>query len=418
MAVAAEQRPSTLAAFRDMAGFLFGATAMFAAMYETQAILPTVGRDFEVSPSQAGLTVSMVVVSVGLAAWIWGPVSDRIGRRRSLVLSSWLLAIPTLAGAFAPDFWSFLACRVLQGICMPGLLIVGVPYVIENYAPRYGGRVMGYYICALVTGGLIGRVGVAMLTSLLTWRWAIAIITVLPVTAAAVMGRSLPVEDVRPARSAGGLRKLAKLVRNPALMSAAASGCGGFFAFIAVYTYAAYRLEGEPFDLSPTKVGLVFLLWGLGSLAPWMGRLSERFGWRRVAASAMVMGSGGIALTLTHVLVLVIVGLGLVIFTAFTVQTAAALGQGTSTTTDKGLASAVYFSLYYAAGSAAGYFPGLAWESFGWGGVAVTAFGSYVFGLVATVGGAFLLRRRAHGRGRGPASISLNGERPESEEAA
>ena len=148
-----------------MAGFLFGATAMFAAMYETQAILPTVGRDFGVSPSQSGLTVSLPVISVAIAAWIWGNVSDRIGRRRSLILSSSLLAIPTLAGAFAPSFATFLACRIAQGVCMPGLLIVGVPFVIETYAPKYGGRVMGYYICSLVAGGLLGRVGVAMIAS-------------------------------------------------------------------------------------------------------------------------------------------------------------------------------------------------------------------------------------------------------------
>ena len=53
---------SSLAALIEMSGFLFGATAMFAAMYETQAILPTVGRDFGTTPSETGLTVSLVVV--------------------------------------------------------------------------------------------------------------------------------------------------------------------------------------------------------------------------------------------------------------------------------------------------------------------------------------------------------------------
>lgn len=395
--VSIAQRPaSTGAAFHDMAGFLFGATAMFAAMYETQAILPTIGRDFEVTPSQAGLTVSLVVIAVGVAAWVWGPVSDRIGRRRSLILASLMLAVPTLAGAFAPDFGTFLACRILQGACMPGLLIVGVPFVIETYAPRHGGRVMGYYVMSLVAGGLVGRVGVALIASALTWRWGVALITVLPITAALVLQRTLPVETERPARGAkAGPSKLLALLRNPALVSATLTGSGTFFAFVAVYTYAAYRLEAAPFRLDATQTGLVFLLWSLGALAPTIGKLAERRGWRKVAGAAMLTGIAGVLLTLTSSLPVVLAGLGLIIFAAFSGQTAAALGQGTSTDADKGLASALYFSTYYAAGSLAGYLPGLAWESYGWKGVAATALGSYAFGLAAVVGGAVLVRRLA-----------------------
>lgn len=382
-----------------MAGFLFGATAMFAAMYETQAILPIVGRDFGVSPSRAGLTVSLVVIVVALSAWVWGPVSDRIGRRRSLILASSLLAAPTLAGAFATDFWVFLACRILQGVCMPGLLIVGVPFVIETYAPRYGTRVMGFYISSLLLGGLLGRVGISLVASALTWRWAVALLTILPVTAAVVLYRTVPTEAARPARGTkGGPSKLLALLRNPALVSATLTGSGAFFAFIAVYTYAAYRLEAAPFRLGENAIGLVFLLWLVGVLAPTIGKLAERHGWRRVAAAAMLAGGTGILLTLTSSLPLVIAGLGLVIFSAFTGQTAAMLGQGTSTDMDKGLASALYFSVYYAAGSLAGYLPGLAWESYGWTGVASTALGSYAFGLTAAVGGALLVRRLARYR--------------------
>ena len=77
-----------------MSGFLFGAAGMFATMYSTQAILPELGRDFGVAPSTAGLTISVLVVSVAAGAWIWGPLSDRIGRRRSLLYSSALLVPP------------------------------------------------------------------------------------------------------------------------------------------------------------------------------------------------------------------------------------------------------------------------------------------------------------------------------------
>src|SRR3954447_19931970 len=138
-----------------MAGLLFGAAGMFATMYSTQAILPDLAEEFDVSPSRSGLTISVLVIAIAIAAWFWGPVSDRYGRRRSMMLASALLVAPTVGAALAPSFLLLLAFRTLQGLCMPGLLIVGVPYVAEVFAPDIGGRAMGLYVAALVAGGLI-----------------------------------------------------------------------------------------------------------------------------------------------------------------------------------------------------------------------------------------------------------------------
>jgi MFS transporter, YNFM family, putative membrane transport protein len=85
----------------------------------------------------------VVVIAVAMAGWVWGPVSDRIGRKRALILASGLLIVPTLAVALAPSFPLLLLFRALQGLCMPGLLIVGVPYVAEVFTPELGGRAMG-----------------------------------------------------------------------------------------------------------------------------------------------------------------------------------------------------------------------------------------------------------------------------------
>ena len=175
--MAAAGRPSGA---RDMTGLLVGAAAMFAAMYSTQAILPELARDFAVTPSQTGLTISVVLVAVAVAGWIWGPVSDRIGRKRSLTLASGLLALPTLGVALAPSFELLLFFRTVQGLCMPGLIIVGVPYVAEVFTPGLGGRAMGYYVTALVAGGIVGRVGVGLLTAAAGWRWALGALVVLP----------------------------------------------------------------------------------------------------------------------------------------------------------------------------------------------------------------------------------------------
>jgi YNFM family putative membrane transporter len=355
---------------------------MFAVTYSTQAILPEIGRTFDVSPAEAGLSISVVVLALACGAWIWGPLSDRIGRKRSIVLASTLLVPPTVGAALAPSFALLLVFRTLQGLCMPGLLTAGVPYVAEAFVPAIGARAMGYYVSSLVAGGLIGRIGVALLADAVGWRWAIGVLAALPLVAAVVMQRSLVHVPGSTARGET-LRGIRRQVRNGSLLLATVTGTAFFFTFVGCFSYVVYRLERPPFDLGPGAGSLVFVLWVLGAAGPALGRVAERLGWQRLGLGAIAVAAAGVALSLPSTLPSLVAGLALVTLANFGGVTAAQLGVTSATAVDRGAASAVYFSLYYGVGSLGAYVPGLAWERYGWNGVAVTAF--IVLGLAATV---------------------------------
>jgi len=380
-AVPARAGRESAAGLAGMAGLAFGAAAMFAAMYATQAILPVLGREFDVSPARSGLTISVLVIAVATGGWLWGPFSDRHGRKRSIVLASGLIVIPTIAAALAPSFGLLLLCRGLQGLCMPGLLTVGVAYVAEVFAPRLGGRAMGYYVAALVAGGLVGRVGVGLVTAAVGWRWAFAVLAVLPAVGAVVMQRLLP-EAPPAAVSAGGRRAaIAGQLHNRRLIVPAAGASALFFTFVSVFSFVTFRLETAPFDYGTGVTSLIFLLWVMGAVGPLCGRLADRVGWRRLLAGALVLSLTGVALSLPDALPTLLVAMTCVITAMFAGVTAAQLGVADVAATDRGIAIALYFTFYYAAGALAGFLPGLAWEKWSWPGVA---------GLVAVVLGAGL----------------------------
>jgi MFS transporter, YNFM family, putative membrane transport protein len=356
-----------------MEGFLLGAAAMFAVTYSTQAILPELGRAFDVSPAQAGLTISVVVLALACGAWIWGPFSDRYGRKRSIVLASALLVAPTIGAALAPSFELLLAFRALQGLCIPGLLTAGIPYVTEAFAPKIGGRAMGYYVTSLIAGALTGRVGVALLTAELGWRWGIGLMAVLPLTAAVVMQRSLLDLPIAPLHG-GTFHGVARQLRNPSLLRASAIGSAFFFTFVGCFSYVVYRLERPPFRFGTAAGSVIFVLWILGAAAPALGRLADRIGWQRLALSAVALAALGLGLSLPSSLPCLVVGLAFVTLANFSGVTAAQLGVAGATDVDRGAASTVYFSLYYAFGSLGAYLPGIAWERYRWNGVAVSGF--------------------------------------------
>lgn len=361
-------------------GFLLGAAGMFATMYSTQAILPELSDEFDVSPSRAGLTVSAVVAAVAIAAWFWGPLSDRVGRPRAIRLASWLLVAPTIGVAIAPTFAVLLACRALQGVCMPGLLVVGAPYVVETLVPRVGERVMGWYVGALVIGGLIGRVGVALATSLVGWRVAIGALVFFPIVGAITMRGDRLLDSHPPARSDRPLRRIVDVP----LLAVTAMGAALFFAFVGTFTFVVFRLQAPPFDLGLSASSLVFLLWFSGMIGPFAGRLAERVGWRRLATGAIALSATGTVITLPDHLVSLVIGLACIAAAMFTGYTASMLGVGTVARTDRGAASAFFFCTYYAAGAIGAYLPGVAWERAAWHGViACTLVALGIAGLAA-----------------------------------
>jgi YNFM family putative membrane transporter len=353
-------------------GLLIGAGGMFAVLYSTQAILPELSRAFAVTPATAGLTISVVVLALAGGAWIWGPLSDRWGRRATLIRSSALIVVPTIGASLAPSFAVLLVCRALQGLCMPGLLVVGALYVVEVFGPTHGGRAMGLYTSALVAGGVVARVGVGLATAAIGWRWALGALAIFPAAGSLVMLRTLPEAPPRPT-SSGHLGALLVLLRNAQLRQATAAGTALFFAFVGVFSSATFRLEHAPFHWSPGATSLVFLLWGMGALGPVAGTLVDRIGWRAVALATLVASGVAIALTLPATPFAFVPALAILAGAMFCGVTAAQIGAATAAERDRGLGSSLYYSLYYSGGAIAGFVPGLLWESHGWPGVAALA---------------------------------------------
>ncbi|MCY7302682.1 MAG: hypothetical protein LH654_06535, partial [Thermoleophilia bacterium] len=211
--------------------------------------------------------------------------------------------------------------------------------------------------------------GVALATAVVGWSVAIGLLALLPLTAAVVMRRGLPEPNLPP--HGGGWRRHLTNVR---LLGVSMGGAALFFTFVGSFTFIIYRLEEPPFSLSLAAASLVFLLWLTGLAGPLAGRLADRVGWRRLALGTVGLSATGLLLTLPDVLPLLVIGLACIAGAMFTGYTATQLGVSDVARIDRGAATALYFGIYYAGGALGAYVPGLAWQEWGWGGVAATGF--------------------------------------------
>jgi MFS transporter, DHA1 family, multidrug resistance protein len=78
--------------------------------------LATTGATLGVSPSEVGLTMSTFMLSPAAAPGVYGPVSDRLGRKPVVAFDIALFVVASLACALAQSLPELLICRFVQGI--------------------------------------------------------------------------------------------------------------------------------------------------------------------------------------------------------------------------------------------------------------------------------------------------------------
>ena len=78
--------------------------------------LPQMAQDFQVSTLQIANTLPAYFMGLAIGQLIYGPISDRIGRKKPLYFGMTLYALASLLCLLAPDHWSLIAARTLQAL--------------------------------------------------------------------------------------------------------------------------------------------------------------------------------------------------------------------------------------------------------------------------------------------------------------
>lgn len=142
----------------SLGGFLFGFD-----MAVISGVLPLVQKQFALSASQEGWFVSSALVGCIIGVAISGELTDRLGRKKPLILTAVLFVASAMGCAFLPNLSGVIAFRVLGGIGI-GIASNVVPLYISEIAPaKIRGRLVTYYQFALTLGILVAYLSNAAL---------------------------------------------------------------------------------------------------------------------------------------------------------------------------------------------------------------------------------------------------------------
>lgn len=341
----------------------------FINLYSPQAILPLLTVEFGTTAAGIAAVMTAGTLAITMIAPFVGTAADVIGRKRIIVTAMLVVVIPTAMAAFAPSLEALIFWRFVQGLILPPIFAVTIAYVGEEWPPNEATAAAGIYTSGASLGGFSGRFFVGLLADAVGWRIAFLAIGALTLAGAAAVYALLPHER-KFVRSAGLLTSAKQMLdhfRNPQLVATYAVGFGVLFNFIATFTYVSFHLAAPPYGFSATLLGMIFIVYLVGSaLTPMAGWAVGRFGRRRFMIGVIAVWLGGAGLTLLQPVPVILIGLAMCAACGLVCQ-AVSTGYVTITaTTGRSSAVGLYVTSFYAGGSFGAVLGGIAWTTGHW----------------------------------------------------
>ena len=261
--------------------------------------LPALTEGFGAPMSQAQLTLSALLLAFGISQLIWGPLSDRFGRRPILLCGLAAYTLASVGSTLAPTMALLIVWRIVQGAAMGAVVMCARAIVRDLYQPLEGARIMSKGLSGLGVLACISAPLGGLLSELYGWRVALMALAVFGACTLALIAlrfeETLQQKNPHALRPATLFRTWVHIFSNPtflAFSALSAASYGGLFTFLASSSFVFIKVLG----LSKPQYGLVMFSMCSFYLAGTFicRRLLPRFGVRKsVAIAASLSLAGG-----------------------------------------------------------------------------------------------------------------------------
>jgi DHA1 family bicyclomycin/chloramphenicol resistance-like MFS transporter len=271
--------------------------------------LPTIAADLGATTAGAQLTLSAFLLGFAVGQFVYGPVSDRVGRRPVLLFGLGLFTLASVACAVAPSIETLVGARFVQALGASGPIVLGRAMVRDLYEGARAGRELSRMSSIMGVVPALAPILGGLLHEAFGWRSNFVVSIVFSVALALVVAVQLP-ETIRtrssePLSFLAILRGFRTLLAHPAYrvyVAFSALAYGGLFAFI---SGSSFVLQGV-YGLGELSYAFSFGLVVIGFIGGTF--LAQRIVARRGLDGTI--GLGVTALALGGVLMLALVATG------------------------------------------------------------------------------------------------------------
>jgi len=231
--------------------------------------MPGLATSFHVSSSRIQLTLSTFLIGFSLGQLLWGPISDRLGRRVPMLCGLALFIAGCAGCALAQNADQIIAWRVVQALGACSGPVLARAMVRDLYDHKNAAQMLSLLMLIMAIAPLLGPMIGAEIIAVSTWRtifWTLCGVGAAIALAVAMLPETLEVSKRSTIPIGHAFGQYADLLRDRALLAYAAAG--GFF-YAGIYAYVA----GTPFayisyyHLSPEAYGPLFAVNIVGLMA-------------------------------------------------------------------------------------------------------------------------------------------------------
>lgn len=255
--------------------------------------LPLIGHDLHITnANHRQLIVGLFLGGTAFGSLIPGPLADRFGRRRVLLVALVLYFLLSLACALAVEFNTLLVLRGIGGIACAAMSVVPMAVIRDRFEGDRMARLQSMIAAIFLVVPMIAPTIGQGIMAVLGWRWIFGLMALVGlailVWVAARLPESLAEADRQTVRPGAIWNNMASTFTNrTALGYVLASACST--GVIWGWVQSCEQLLGEHFGAGPRfpyYFGGMALLMACGNLTN--SRIVERFGARRVGHSALL----------------------------------------------------------------------------------------------------------------------------------
>ncbi len=233
----------------------------FCALHMVVPALPLLATAFDESPAQVQLVLTLYLAGIAGGQLVYGPLSDRFGRRPVLIAGLVLFLAGTLLCGLAWSLAALIFGRVLQACGACAGIVLGRAIIRDVYEREAAARGLAIVMMAMsLAPGISPAIG-AYLAEWVDWRAIFAVLGILGAIVLALTVARLGETNLHPARLhlVGMAASCIALLRSPQFLGfALCSACtsASWFTFIASAPHVLSEALGEP----PSTYGLMILM--------------------------------------------------------------------------------------------------------------------------------------------------------------
>ncbi|MDR3510553.1 MAG: multidrug effflux MFS transporter [Caulobacteraceae bacterium] len=239
--------------------------------------LPAIGRAFHASPDAAQATLASFLAGLALGQLVYGPASDRWGRRGPILIGAALYAAASIACALAPSLPALIVARFVQALGGCAGTVVARAVVRDRFGHRDSARVLSLLMLVMGLAPILAPLAGGALLGFGGWRTIFWVLTVLgsliAVAAFFALPESRSAETAAQARGEHPARAYLELLRQPQLVGFVLAGALNSAALFAYVSGSPGLLIGL-YGVKPADFGWIFGANAFGMVA--MSQLNGR----------------------------------------------------------------------------------------------------------------------------------------------